>query len=75
MVDKHLSDRPNSKTVKQSIISDIFKDSKLRPLLAEAYFNQIRDYFPPLLDLLGQCHLILPQEKHFLSNHHIGSLL
>jgi len=34
-----------SKTVRQSIISSIAKDFNLTRILAEAYFNQISDYF------------------------------
>jgi len=40
-----LSSRLQSKTVRQSIISNIAKDFNLTRILAEAYFNQISDYF------------------------------
>ena len=43
--DQSLSQRLQSKTVKQSIIRNIAKDFNLTPILAEAYFTQISDYF------------------------------
>jgi hypothetical protein len=62
MVDKQLSDRLTSKTVRQSIISSISKDFNLIPILAEAYFNQIKDYF------LGQSNIdIAPGQFHYLA--------
>jgi hypothetical protein len=45
MIDQRLSQRLQSKSVKQSIISSIARDFNLTPILAEAYFNQISDYF------------------------------
>jgi len=45
MVDKQLSDRLTSKTVRESIINNITKDFNLTPLIARAYFSQIEDYF------------------------------
>lgn len=44
-LDQSLSQRLQSKTVKQSIITSIAKDFNLTPILAEAYFTQISDYF------------------------------
>jgi hypothetical protein len=44
-LDQSLSQRLQSKTVKQSIITNIAKDFNLTPILAEAYFTQISDYF------------------------------
>ena len=38
-------DRLKSKSVKNSIINNIARDFNLTPILAEAYFNQIKDYF------------------------------
>jgi len=38
-------DRLKSKSVKNSIINNISRDFNLTPILAEAYFNQIKDYF------------------------------
>ena len=66
MVDKPLSDRLTSKTVKQSIISNISKDFNLTPLLAEAYFNQIKDYFLEHADIdisPGQFHYLAIEEN------------
>ena len=44
-LDQSLSQRLQSKTVRQSIISSIARDFNLTPILAEAYFSQISDYF------------------------------
>lgn len=44
-LDQQLSRRLQSKTVRQSIIASIAKDFNLTPILAEAYFTQISDYF------------------------------
>jgi hypothetical protein len=41
MLDQPLSDRLQSKSVKQSIISSIARDFNVTPILAEAYFSQI----------------------------------
>jgi hypothetical protein len=43
--DQGLSHRLQSKTVRQSIIRNIAQDFNLTPILAEAYFTQISDYF------------------------------
>lgn len=51
MLDSTLSDRLTSKSVKQSIIANISKDFNLTPLLAEAYFNQVKGYFLQHADL------------------------
>jgi hypothetical protein len=45
MLDQPLSDRLQSKSVKQSIVSSIARDFNLTPILAEAYFSQISEYF------------------------------
>ena len=37
------ADRLKSKSVKNSIINNIARDFNLTPILAEAYFNQIKD--------------------------------
>jgi len=66
MVDKPLSDRLTSKTVKQSITSNISKGFNLTPLLAEAYFNQIKDYFLEHADIdisPGQYHYLAIEEN------------
>ena len=44
-LDQSLSNRLQSKTVKQSIITSIAKDFNLTRILAEAYFSQISDCF------------------------------
>ncbi len=44
-LDQSLSHRLETKTVRQSIIGSIARDFNLTPILAEAYFNQISDYF------------------------------
>lgn len=38
-------ERLKSKSIKNSIINDIARDFNLTPILAEAYFNQIKGYF------------------------------
>ncbi len=45
MLDQPLSGRLQSKSVKQSIVSTIARDFSLTPVLAEAYFSQISNYF------------------------------
>lgn len=42
---RQLSEQLKSKSIKQLIITSIAKDLNHTPLLAEAYFNQIKDYF------------------------------
>ena len=44
-LDQSLSQRLQSKTVKRAIIGNIARDFNLTPILAEAYFTQISDYF------------------------------
>lgn len=44
-MDAQLTARLQSKSVKNSIINNIAKDFNLTPILAEAYFNQVKDYF------------------------------
>ena len=66
MLNKQLSDRLTSKTVKQSIVNNISKDFNLAPLLAEAYFNQIKDYFLQHTDInlsTGQVHYLAIEEN------------
>ena len=38
------ADRLKSKSVKNSIINNIARDFNLTPILAEAYFNQIKNH-------------------------------
>jgi hypothetical protein len=66
MVKKSVSDRLTTKTVKQSIVTNIAKDFNLTPLLAEAYFNQISEYFQRHADvqlLSGQIHYLAVDEN------------
>lgn len=66
MVNKQLYDRLSSKTIKQSIVNNISKDFNLTPLLAEAYFNQIKDYFLHHTDInlsTGQVHYLAIDEN------------
>lgn len=58
-MDKNLHARLESKSVKNAIITCISEDFNLTPLLAEAYFNQIKSYFIEHADLEltpGQLH-------------------
>jgi len=44
-MDSNLYKRLHSKSVKNAIINNISNDFNLTPILAEAYFNQIKNYF------------------------------
>ena len=44
-MDSNLYKRLHSKSVKNAIINNISHDFNLTPILAEAYFNQIKNYF------------------------------
>ena len=66
MLDQPLSDRLQSKSVKQSIISSIARDFNLTPILAEAYFSQISDYFLHHAEVelgTGQFHYLAVDER------------
>jgi Protein of unknown function (DUF1670) len=66
MIDKPLADRLKSKSVRDSIISSIARDFNLTPLLAEAYFSQIKEYFleHTEIDLAsGQMHYLAVNEN------------
>lgn len=66
MLDQPLSDRLQSKSVKQSIISSIARDFNLTPILAEAYFSQISDYFLHHAEVelgAGQFHYLAVDEN------------
>ena len=66
MLDQPLSARLESKTVRQSIVSRIAKDFNLTPILAEAYFSQISDYFLQHAEVqlgAGQCHYLAVEEN------------
>ncbi|MFB0515763.1 MAG: hypothetical protein ACETWG_04055 [Candidatus Neomarinimicrobiota bacterium] len=51
-MESQLAERLKSKSVKNAIIGRITEDFNLTPLLAEAYFNQIKDY---LLEYTALC--------------------
>jgi len=66
MIDKQLSNRLQTKSVKQSIITSIAKDFNLTPILAEAYFSQISNYFLNHADVelsAGQIHYLAIDEN------------
>jgi hypothetical protein len=66
MLDQPLSVRLQSKSVKQSIISSIARDFNLTPILAEAYFSQISDYFLQHAEVelgAGQCQYLAVDEN------------
>lgn len=44
-MDNQIAERLKSKSVKNAIVNRISEDFNLTPLLAEAYFNQIKGYF------------------------------
>jgi transposase len=66
MVDQTVSNRLKSKSVQQSIITRIAKDFNLTPLLAEAYFTQVKEYFLQHSDVSlssGQLHYLAVEEN------------
>jgi hypothetical protein len=66
MSDQPLADRLKSKSIKQSIVTSIAKDFNLTPILAEAYFNQISDYFLQHTQInlaSGQMHYLAVDER------------
>ena len=66
MLDQRVADRLKSKTVRQSIITSIARDFNLTPLLAEAYFSQISEYFLHHADVqlsAGQMHYLAVEEN------------
>ncbi len=44
-MERQLAERLKSKSVRNAIINQIAEDFNLTPLLAEAYFSQIKGYF------------------------------
>lgn len=65
-MDQNLSSRLGSKSVKNAIINNIARDFNLTPILAEAYFNQIKDYFTEHADLQlnsGQVHYLAIDDR------------
>jgi len=66
MSNQQLIDRIKSKSVRQSIITQIAKDFNLTPILAEAYFNQIASYFSSHTEIdlsSGQLHYLAVDEN------------
>ncbi len=60
------ADRLKSKSVKNSIINNIARDFNLTPILAEAYFNQIKHYFTEHVQLeltSGQVHSLAVDDR------------
>ena len=65
-MDQPLSDRLQPDSVKQSIVSSIARDLNLTPILAEAYFSQISDYFLHHAEVelgAGQFHYLAVHEN------------
>jgi biotin operon repressor len=65
-MDYLLEKRLKSKSVKNSIINNISADFNLTPILAEAYFNQIKDYFIQHADInlsSGQIHYLAIDDR------------
>ena len=62
----NFADRLRSKSVKNSIINNIARDFNLTPILAEAYFNQIKNYFTEHVQLeltSGQIHYLAIDDR------------
>lgn len=65
-MDNNLVQRLSSKSVKNSIINNIANDFNLTPVLAEAYFNQIKNYFIEHADISlnsGQIHCLAIDDR------------
>lgn len=65
-MDSQTKERLESKTVRNSIITNISRDFNLTPLLAEAYFTQIKDYFLEHADIKlssGQIHYLAVDDR------------
>lgn len=65
-MDPLLQKRLQSKSVKNSIVNKIASDFNLTPILAEAYFNQIKDYFIEHADInlsSGQIHYLAIDDR------------
>lgn len=66
MLEQQLTKRLQTKSVKQSIINSIAKDFNLTPILAEAYFSQISNYFLQHAEIeltAGQIHYLAIDEN------------
>ncbi len=65
-MDRQLAQRLKSKSVKNAIIGQISEAFNLTPLLAEAYFNQIKGYFLEHADISldsGQLHYLAIDDR------------
>lgn len=65
-MDKKLADRLSSKSIQNSIINNIARDFNLTPILAEAYFNQIKKYFVEHANIelaSGQLHYLAIDDR------------
>jgi biotin operon repressor len=65
-MENNFAERLRSKSVQNSIINNISRDFNLTPILAEAYFNQIKDYFLQHADLKltsGQVHYLAIDDR------------
>jgi hypothetical protein len=65
-MDSNTKNRLESKSVKNAIVTNISRDFNLTPLLAEAYFNQIKDYFLEHADIKlssGQIHYLAVDDR------------
>ena len=65
-MDQNLTKRLHSKSVKNSIVNNIAHDFNLTPILAEAYFNQIKNYFLEHANLelsSGQLHYLAVDDR------------
>ena len=65
-MERQLAERLKSTSVRNAIINQIAEDFNLTPLLAEAYFSQIKDYFLEHTDLSlesGQIHYLAIDDR------------
>lgn len=65
-MDHLLQKRLQSKSIRNSIINNIASDFNLTPILAEAYFNQIKNYFLQHADVKlssGQIHYLAIDDR------------
>lgn len=65
-MDQNLTKRLESKSVKNAIVNNIAHDFNLTPILAEAYFNQIKNYFLEHANLQlasGQLHYLAVDDR------------
>lgn len=65
-MDQQLLNRLNSKSVKNAIVNNIAHDFNLTPILAEAYFTQIKGYFTEHANIelsSGQLHYLAVDDR------------